>query len=133
MRCDSPRSTSNGIMAKFQSTHLHEVRRTVARRTACLSMFQSTHLHEVRPPVISLSELSNKFQSTHLHEVRPLPCDYIHCFSCFNPRTYMRCDFELIINKLREKSFNPRTYMRCDLYKIIAQVYVLFVSIHAPT
>ena len=40
---------------------------------------------------------------------------YITCLeTCFNPRTYTRCDTGLLSHRKGRKSFNPRTYTRCD-------------------
>ena len=102
---------------KFQSTHLHEVRparpyicplsgrcfnpRTYMRCDRLLEVsgnseivFQSTHLHEVRRPRCRHRWRQCPFQSTHLHEVRRIARSITRSTACFNPRTYMRCDFQ---------------------------------------
>ena len=57
-------------------------------------MFQSTHLHEVWLNIGSASSKVSAFQSTHLHEVwLPLRSILFLSSCCFNPHTYMRCDF----------------------------------------
>ena len=73
--------------------------------------------------------------------------------SCFNPHTYMRCDFQMFCKEpsrgfqsthlhevwlfrmlicLMLLCFNPHTYMRCDLQKTIQRL-ISMVSIHTPT
>ena len=97
-------------MAKFQSTHLHEVR---PRRTDTENFtpgFQSTHLHEVRRKAEEERQAAEEFQSTHLHEVRRIGR---LCFRSW-------------------EGFNPRTYMRCDLRGFLV-LPMVEVSIHAPT
>ena len=76
--------------------------------------FQSTHLHEVRRYDTSEGRRTEIFQSTHLHEVRPsFNLVLIQCHH-FNPRTYMRCDSDVRCDQCHAGNFNPRTYMRCD-------------------
>ena len=50
-------------------------------------------------------------------------CFFVRCkfwslfyclFACFNPRTYVRCDYLTHLLPLRRRSFNPRTRMGCD-------------------
>ena len=94
MRCDTPKHVAQrsqevsihaptwgatrtwmygiSVVLLFQSTHLHEVRRSGKYYTCWLRVFQSTHLHEVRRiKGGALPRIKVKFQSTHLHEVRP--------------------------------------------------------------
>ena len=161
-RCDYPQAADCVDNKKFQSTHLHEVRparvttlvsgrlgfnpRTYTRCdqvNRCLSRYNivvSIHaptrgatngLARLYPPL-------TKFQSTHLHEVRlRAPACVRGVLSCFNPRTYTRCDQTLPVELpdtdefqsthlhevrrgtrgqkwLKITSFNPRTYTRCD-------------------
>ena len=111
--------SERAISCMFQSTHLHEVRLTATEPVLLTSEFQSTHLHEVRRIFSNTSALPNsEFQSTHLHEVRPCRGGKGWWYSCFNPRTYMRCDSSLLFLVSVPTCFNPRTYMRCD-YKPI--------------
>ena len=80
-----------------------------------LAKFQSTHLHEVWPLSVTGWLLPSGFQSTHLHEVWLLCAYWINSdFSCFNPHTYMRCDLLRSLLFWFKNSFNPHTYMRCD-------------------
>ena len=103
------------LLGLFQSTHLHEVWLIggmtqyiefdvsihtptwgVTSSLDCkkqLNMFQSTHLHEVWPLFTFSSIVSPSFQSTHLHEVWLISPLMQHSILCFNPHTYMRCDF----------------------------------------
>ena len=56
-----------------------------------------------------------QFQSTHLREVRPTSWRLTRSATCFNPRTYERCDFAIIPRGQEQDCFNPRTYKRCDI------------------
>ena len=58
----------------------------------------------------------NWFQSTHLHEVWLRSLWTRRFVKCFNPHTYMRCDYHLPRNVCSIPCFNPHTYMRCDPY-----------------
>ena len=92
MRCDLSIPVFKGGDKEFQSTHLHEVRPLFSHASALSLMFQSTHLHEVRLLRARLEPWQPWFQSTHLHEVRRRQRTLDWLSSCFNPRTYMRCD-----------------------------------------
>ena len=51
---------------------------------------------------------------------------------CFNPHTYMRCDFFVAKTLDSLISFNPHTYMRCDR-DFVGNFRQDLVSIHTPT
>ena len=73
-----------------------------------------------------------KFQSTHLHEVWHRLSNRFSPNCCFNPHTYMRCDYSTSVSLPFLCSFNPHTYMRCDRY-VEVECGHCFVSIHTPT
>ncbi len=70
-RCDQYASKILGITARFQSTHLHEVRRLMAS-SSVFKYFVSIHAPTRGATLTLASALISKslFQSTHLHEVR---------------------------------------------------------------
>ena len=94
------------------------------------------------------------FQSTHLHEVWLSKEINIVNRQCFNPHTYMRCDFSVAgfcpvfvvsihtptwgvtllfaVVRLFSGGFNPHTYMRCDQAELNVKA-ANYVSIHTPT
>ena len=52
--------------------------------------------------------------------------------ACFNPHTYMRCDWVMDVHRHTDKCFNPHTYMRCDgRHRPWFEQWK--VSIHTPT
>ena len=160
----------------FQSTHLHEVwlcdRRSI-RLYGAVSIhtptwgvtlqtwiitqqeksFQSTHLHEVWPTTTSGQPLPLKFQSTHLHEVWPNKQRTYTLPMCFNPHTYMRCDFislwrycsckvsihtptwgvTIVLNKYHSYNMFQSTHLH-EVWqqKLMKQAWE-YVSIHTPT
>ena len=79
-----------------------------------LRMFQSTHLHEVWQVFTQAFNATAMFQSTHLHEVWPWISLVLSIIICFNPHTYMRCDYCTACRSYYLYGFNPHTYMRCD-------------------
>ncbi len=92
-RCDFQVNQGFISQMEFQSTHLHEVRLCNTILLDNSKEFQSTHLHEVRRLTVDTTNAYREFQSTHLHEVRRTIHPAIdRGRSCFNPRTYTRCD-----------------------------------------
>ena len=81
------------VVAKFQSTRLHEARHFQAIVAISNELFQSTRLHEARQDGTATCECLMSFQSTRLHEARP---QYVRTYLLqllgFNPRAYMRRD-----------------------------------------
>ena len=176
MRCDIAVSLSFFPRCPFQSTHLHEVwlcdRRSI-RLYGAVSIhtptwgvtlqtwiitqqeksFQSTHLHEVWPTTTSGQPLPLKFQSTHLHEVWPNKQRTYTLPMCFNPHTYMRCDFislwrycsckvsihtptwgvTIVLNKYHSYNMFQSTHLH-EVWqqKLMKQAWE-YVSIHTPT
>ena len=72
------------------------------------------------------------FQSTHPHGVRHLAKSLTSLDCCFNPRTHMGCDSNIVGRSRLQRSFNPRTHMGCDV-KNRRHQNAMLVSIHAPT
>ena len=141
--------------SQFQSTHLHEVRRSImhkqlsdmpvsihaptrgATRTGHIPtllriVFQSTHLHEVRPLSNIDDALTCEFQSTHLHEVRLVNVSYLYhrvTVSIHAPTRGATIGTGRICQAL--PGFNPRTYTRCDCCALHAKVALIwFQSTH---
>ena len=54
------------------------------------------------------------FQSTYLYKVRQYQVPKSHCYSGFNPRTYIRYDSLTDVGRASNDGFNPRTYIRYD-------------------
>ena len=52
---------------------------------------------------------------------------------CFNPHTYMRCDTLFLMIFFGIRRFNPHTYMRCDHLQSPSEILAWSVSIHTPT
>ncbi len=152
MRLFTPSIVFNAV--RFQSTHLHEVRRTKPTFIIWLNEFQSTHLHEVRLRRNGSYILFAVFQSTHLHEVRQVEelqgllvrkvsihaptrgatSDIIAAYMLSNVSihaptrgaTPQGLDFAI-----SHKRFNPRTYTRCDLkFSVSRFTAIEFQSTH---
>ena len=64
--------SASGVSPLFQSTRLHEARRTLDIKLAQRILFQSTRLHEARQESVGGVEITYPFQSTRLHEARRL-------------------------------------------------------------
>ena len=137
---------------EFQSTHLREVR----HRVLCASTPQSVSIHAptrgatilftYAPYVIHVSIHAPTRGATSSVSSSAPTC------TCFNPRTYERCDkvskntfdwsHAFQSTHLREvrpkgidqatlsRSFNPRTYERCDIKLLFTFVSVQFQSTH---
>jgi len=138
VRCDTIINQIYHVSLKFQSTHLREVRHHLQNRQSELRAFQSTHLREVRhlngyvinsPGDISIHAptwgatitssitIDDNYISIHAPTwgatflLLSTKCER----SNFNPRTYVRCDWNFIFIQKTTSDFNPRTYVRCDL------------------
>ena len=97
------------------------------------SRFQSTHLHEVWRRLTSEQSKLLEFQSTHLHEVWPCTTRLQGLSVCFNPHTYMRCDWASL-------DFTGSVFMfqSTHLHEVWHDsagllLCVSLVSIHTPT
>ena len=110
MRCDELIRAPMWTLVQFQSTHLHEVWLRLGYLDITYDKFQSTHLHEVWLGMESVPAVELMFQSTHLHEVW----------------------LNLVVKRLPPLCFNPHTYMRCD-WRASAWRRAKTVSIHTPT
>ena len=115
----------------FQSTYLYKVRLMPMMFPIQTKMFQSTYLYKVRPSVYSAWAFVNCFNPRTYIRYDFQSCTISCIFSSFNPRTYIRYDVPLVQKYRRHKSFNPRTYIRYDqlAYKRSRGVRV---SIHVP-
>ena len=92
--------------------------------------FQSTHLHEVWLLEVLLVILIFLFQSTHLHEVWLCVLWYQFSIYCFNPHTYMRCDFKPASSKrLRWVSIHTPTWGVTNILSN-TEGFTLFQSTH---
>ena len=117
----------------FQSTHLHEVWHC---RFALLLPKMPVSIHTPTWGVTCMSSIVCKFrsfQSTHLHEVWLCDRRSIRLYGAVSIHTptwgvttsvYRRYD--------TVHCFNPHTYMRCD-FIIWCLLRLLLVSIHTPT
>ena len=152
MRCDLPSGFLHILGLRFQSTHLHEVWHTWFIYVRGDSMFQSTHLHEVWPSRTDSRSRLLVFQSTHLHEVWQLSRYLVIRHFCFNPHTYMRCDYASLnwaatfpvfqsthLHEVWPNSskltfawagFNPHTYMRCDTLILLIRFIIISFNPH---
>ena len=71
------------------------------------------------------------FQSTHLREVRRSAVWDAAWVTCFNPRTYERCDLHPSLLFRWPSRFNPRTYERCDsCFALWSRRLQMFQSTH---
>ena len=126
-------------LARFQSTHPHEVRHPNIRRIDTLVRFQSTHPHEVRQEILEYEKQSQKVVSIHAPTRGATTLFHFPGLQPvrFNPRTHTRCDKIDTLNVELDKAFqsthphevrrhtlltiapgiprfNPRTHTRCD-------------------
>ena len=141
---------------KFQSTHPHRVRLDSIFAVSANEKFQSTHPHRVRHATTERETIPLMFQSTHPHRVRlAKPCPDRHIDCCFNPRTHIGCDLDVLImfaalgkfqsthpHRVRHaplvvntpsvkfQSTHPHRVRRVSLFYLHV---VETVSIHAPT
>ena len=95
-------------------------------------MFQSTHLHEVWLSCDGSVLCKVAFQSTHLHEVWRPNVSQTSPFRCFNPHTYMRCDF-LFGFGVCVQAVSIHTPTWGVTWKKFILKYLETVSIHTPT
>ena len=97
-------------------------------------MFQSTHPRRVRLNVENYVNGLGMFQSTHPRRVRRLPPRFcLGSLFCFNPRTHVGCDDDVVDSKDAIDMFqstHPRR-VRQELEDEVLKC--INVSIHAPT
>ena len=138
----------------FQSTHLHEVWRSLIFGLFVWFSFNphtymrcdilDSHCERIRlsfnPHTYMRCDATNlncsigqvQFQSTHLHEVWRQHGKASRYMQSFNPHTYMRCDLYVDVSPTICSCFNPHTYMRCDFLCWFKKICIK-VSIHTPT
>ena len=132
MRCDILSLRSKLTLFGFQSTHLHEVWLNHADNSFNFTGFQSTHLHEVWLIVGNLPAEQFMFQSTHLHEVWRSHSPTMRFTLCFNPHTYMRCDFMVkVLDLVLAVSIHTPTWGVTVEIDPVSKFCI--VSIHTPT
>ena len=118
---------------RFQSTHPHGVRRSIASGVIGGLLFQSTHPHGVRPAAALISAYANKVSIHAPTWGATLVCSFLYSIpDSFNPRTHMGCDQAMgKDNAASGVSIHAPTWGATHPEIVIASSCQ--VSIHAPT
>ena len=121
------------LMAKFQSTHPHGVRRY---RRGSGNRGRTGFNPRTRTGCDAHNNDNTDYQSVSIHapargatiSADTVPVTVIG----FNPRTRTGCDLRVDVLKTYERGFNPRTRTGCDTSDPATEIGD-FVSIHTPT
>ena len=92
--------------------------------------FQSTHPRRVRPLLPKYKKQLLWFQSTHPRRVRLILFKILFKQLCFNPRTHVGCDLNVVVNcfPLQFQSTHPRRVR--PYYEVILDIHLMFQSTH---
>ena len=103
------------LSVRFQSTHLQEVRRNIPGHLLRLE-YVSIHAPTRGATYSEGWKIGTITVSIHAptRGATISSTEQFYYFTCFNPRTYKRCDTSQQFYRAKLSGFNPRTYKRCD-------------------